>query len=139
MSQTVDLVQTANYVELDWYDESEVVQVRPRDKQRFELQKDRAIEVLRAAKEVDRFQKQFEFLLNTLASWAVHWNTKISAAIVTLQDGSLAFIVVQKNEKYDEEFQDHSFLDKRLLLLIYHDGERDRLHQIGQSQSRDPA
>lgn len=68
MSDTIGLPPTANYVELDWYDASEVVQVRPRDRQRFELQKDRAIEVLQAAKEADRFQKQFELLLNKLAA-----------------------------------------------------------------------
>jgi hypothetical protein len=69
MTGIVELPQAANYVELDWYDENEVVEVRPRDKQRFEVQKDRAIEILRVAKEGDRFQTQFQFLLNTLAAW----------------------------------------------------------------------
>ena len=156
MSDTIGLPATANYVELDWHDASEVVQVRPRDRQRFELQKDRAIEILQAAKKADRFQKQFEFLLNKLAGWANRWQAKISSASVTLQDGALAFVVVQKSEKYDEDFQDElseldfsiandvdfglmklttlllpnvsgealeSFLDRRLLLLVYHDAD----------------
>lgn len=167
MSDIIDLPATASYVELDWYDDSEVVQVRPRDRQRFELQKDRAIEILQAAKEADRFQKQLELLLNKLAAWANRWEAKISSAIVTLQDGALAFVVVQKSEKYDEDLQDdlsdldfsiandvdfglmklttlllpnvsgealESFLDRRLLLLVYHHAERDRPHSVSESQ-----
>lgn len=168
MTRIEDLAQTANYVELDWYDDSEVIKVNPRDKQRFEVQKDRAIEILQAAKESERFEKQFDFLLSTLAAWTNPWKGKIAQAVITLQDASLAFVVVQRSEKYDEDFQDAlldldfnvandpdfdliklttlllpnvagdalaSFLDKRLLLLVYHDGERDRSHSASQSES----
>src|SRR6185312_8519795 len=156
---TADLPELVNCVELDWFDETEIVQVQPRHKPRFEVQKDTAIQILQAAKEADRFQKQFQLLLNSLALWANHRQPSVARAILTLQDGTLAFIVVQQSGKYDEELQDDlaeldftiandtdldliklktlllpnvsgdglwSFLDKRLLIMVYHDGERER-------------
>lgn len=165
MPRIEDSSQATNYVELDWYDESEIVQVNPRDQQRFEIQKDRAIEILRAEKNAERFQKQLMLLVNTILHWAIPLQDKLSKAILTFQDGALALVVVQKVGKYDESLQDNlldldlniandvdfdlvkvktillpkvsdealsSFLDKRLLFLIY-DGKRERSHSVSQS------
>ena len=82
------------------------MRVTPRNQQRFDIQKNRAIEILQRAKEPDRFQQQFNLLLNRLAEWLVDRQTKISQAIVTLQDGTLVFVVVRKAAKYDEQFED---------------------------------
>jgi hypothetical protein len=160
---TADLPQLGNCITLDWFDETEVVEVNPRDKQRFDIQKDRAIQILQAAKEADRFQGQFGLLLNQLALWAHHNRSKVARAILTLQDGALAFVVVQQSGRYDEALQDAlleldfaaandadldlvklktvllpsvsgdalwSFLDKRLLIMVYQDGKRERPRQI---------
>jgi hypothetical protein len=95
-----------NPVELDWFAEDEVVRVTPRNQQRFDIQKDRAIEILQRAKESGRFQQQFSLLLNRLAEWLAPRQAKVSQAIVTLQDGTLVFLLVRKEAKYDEGFQD---------------------------------
>lgn len=98
--------EIANFVELDWYDKSEVVKVNPRDQQRFEIQKDRAIDILRAGKNAEQFQKQLMLLAKTIVHWVIPLQDKLSKAIVTLQDGALALVVVQSSEKYDEPLQD---------------------------------
>jgi hypothetical protein len=104
-----------NAVEIDWYDENDKVVVRPRNEQRFSIQKDRAIEVLRMVKETDRFNMQFNLLLGNLGKWIRDRAESIRAAIVTLQDNSLVLVVVQSGASYDEQFQeDLSDLDFRV-------------------------
>ena len=66
-------------------------------------QKDRAIEALRLA---SQGAEQFDFLLEVLARWLKDRTASVSQATVTLHENSLAFVVVQKNESYDEKFQD---------------------------------
>lgn len=100
------LVGSVNEVELDWYADGDVVRVIPRNQRRFEVQKDRAIEVLQRAGEADRFNQQFALLLDRLAAWVCDRQEKIANAILTLQDGALSFVVVRTEAKYDEGFQD---------------------------------
>lgn len=95
-----------NCIELDWYDGEELVRVTPRNQERFQVQKDRAIEILQLVKDADRFDNQFALLLKTLAQWIRQHEEKIDRAIVTLQDATLAFIVVQRAAKYDEAIVD---------------------------------
>ena len=93
-------------VELDWYADGEVVSVTPRDQQRFEIQKDRAIEILQRAKDGDAFQQQFLLLLQRLAAWMKVHSSKVARSILTLQDDRLAFMVVRNAVRYDELFED---------------------------------
>lgn len=102
---TVERPETIKAVELDWFADDDVVHVTPRDQQRFEIQKDRAIEILQRAREADQFQQQFSLLLNRLAGWLSRHN-QIARALVTLQDGTLVFVVVRTYAKYDEQFED---------------------------------
>ncbi len=99
---------TINRIELDWFavDGDEVVVVTPRDLKRFEVQIDRAIEILQLVKEADRFNKQFKLLLDKLASWLKLHTDKVAFAHMTLQDGTLAFVVVRRKATYDESLQD---------------------------------
>ena len=90
-------------VELDWYAEGDVVTVIPRDQKRFDIQKDRAIQVLQIA---DKAGKQFELLVAILGKWISANDSAIEHAYLTLQDFTLAFVVVRKEAKYDENFQD---------------------------------
>lgn len=103
---TIDVINKTKAVRLDWYDEGDVVEVFPRDKQRFEVQKDRAIEVLRMAKQAEQFGLQFQLLLNRLALWIRERQAKIGHAIVTFQDDALAFVIVRNAVQYDEDFED---------------------------------
>lgn len=105
---TADLCPSdaVNAIELDWYDENELVRVRAKNQQRFEIQKDKAIQALQLANEADQFQKQFNLLLERLASWLREYPAKISNAVVTLQDNALAFVVVRSDTRYDTAFED---------------------------------
>jgi hypothetical protein len=102
----LELPDSINRVELDWYADNDVIHVTPKNQRRFDIQKDIAIEVLQKAHESQRFGQQFGLLLDRLAQWIKTQEERISHAIVTLQDGSLAFVVIQKSGKYDEQFQD---------------------------------
>ena len=93
-------------VELDWYSEDETVRVIPRDQQRFEVQKDSAIEFLRVAHRSAQFEKQLALLLGNLATWIRDHRADVRDAYLTLQDGALAFIVVRQAPRYDATFED---------------------------------
>lgn len=100
------LPEAVSQVELDWYADGDVVRVVPRHQKRFKIQRDRALEILHRVKDADQFNQQFAMLLNKLAQWISARSDIISHAIVTLQDGMLAFVVIRKDAKYDERFQD---------------------------------
>ena len=95
-----------NLVELDWYADNDIVHVIPRNQKRFDIQKDRAIQILQRESNKDQFHQQFSLLLDRLAEWIRVHQDKIAHAILTLHEGSLAFVVVHKTARYDEHFQD---------------------------------
>lgn len=100
------LPEAIKSVELDWYAEDNVVHVVPRNQKRFEIQKDRAIEILQRAKDAEIFQQQFALLLDRLAEWINQHQGKIANSILTLQDDRLAFVIVRTAARYDEDLQD---------------------------------
>jgi hypothetical protein len=119
--------ESVQSVELDWYavGDGDVVGVTPRNQARFEVQMDRAIEILQLAKESERFSKQFRLLLQKLAAWIQPRINQIATAFLTLQDSSLAFVVVRREAAYDEAFQDDlADLD----IEIANDGDLDLIH-----------
>lgn len=78
----------------------------PRDKKRFAVQKEAAIEFLRVAHRAKQFEKQLNLLLGNLAEWINANREHIRDAYLTLQDGSLAFVVVRNVARYDAAFED---------------------------------
>lgn len=103
---STDLIDSIKTIELDWFEDNDVVRVTPRNQQRFEIQKDRAIEILQLASQAESFGRQFSLLLNHLAEWISERQEFIEAAILTLQDANLAFVVVRNSARYDEKFED---------------------------------
>src|SRR4051794_2141347 len=103
---TISLPDAIKPVELDWYTEDDVIHVTPRNQKRFEIQKDRAIEILQRGKDGELFQQQFGLLLDRLAEWINKHQAKLADSILTLQDDRLAFVLVRKEARYDEQFQD---------------------------------
>ncbi len=95
-----------NAVEIDWFADNDEVVVIPRDQLRFTIQKDRAIEALRIAKNSERFELQFRLLLRRLALWVKQRTRDVHRAIITLQDNSLMFVVMQSINQYNEQLQD---------------------------------
>jgi len=106
MSTSLIPSQIENVVEIDWYAESDHVVVTPKNQQRFIIQKDAAIEALRQAKAAERFELQFDLLLQVLGKWLHERTSAVESGIVTLQDNSLVFVVVQSKVAYDEQLQD---------------------------------
>jgi hypothetical protein len=94
---------TSTAVEIDWFADGDTVSVLPRDRQRFEIQKDVAIRVLEIA---EHAEKQLTLLLQRLAEWIRIHQAAISAAYVTLRDQRLAFIVVSRDVECDDELED---------------------------------
>jgi len=106
MTTAIGFPELSNIVEIDWYDENDKIIVTPRNQLRFTIQKDRAIEALRIVRDSERFTLQFELLLGKLARWVKERASDIQTAIITLQDNSLMFVVVQSDDCYDEQLQD---------------------------------
>ena len=127
--QTMENSIIENAVELDWYcPKVETIRVTARNQQRFEIQKDKAIDVLRVA--VDReqmFRKQFELLLDQLGQWMKEFCDEVEKAFLTLQEAALQFAVVRKTAKYNEELEDSLY---SLELKLSHDKDLD-LVKIG--------
>lgn len=105
-AETADNANAIKTVELDWFADNDVVSVTPRSQIRFNIQKDRAIEILQREKDAAQFGQQFSLLLERLAKWVSYREPKIERAILTLQDNALAFVVVRTAVEYDEDFQD---------------------------------
>jgi hypothetical protein len=99
--------ELTNVVEIDWFDVNDQVVVTPRSQLRFSIQKDRAIEALRIAKDSERFSLQFDLLLDKLGRWFKERTDHVRTGIVTLQDASLVLVVVQVNDEYNEQLQDN--------------------------------
>ena len=89
-------------VELDWYEDNDIVTVTPRDQKRFDIQKDRAIEALQLVDKQDKFNLQFSLLLDCIASWINKNQDDIENTLLTLQDGVLALVVVRKTAEFNE-------------------------------------
>ncbi|MEW4527024.1 hypothetical protein [Maioricimonas sp. JC845] len=94
-------MQTA--VEINWYAEEDRVEVTPRDQQRFELQKDRVINLLQLA---NHGEKQLLVLLQLLGRWIDRNSAKIANAYLTLRDNTLLFLVISNTPTCDDEFED---------------------------------
>ena len=106
MSTAIAFSELSNFVAIDWYDENDEIVVTPRNQLRFTIQKDRAIEALRVVKDAERFTLQFQLLLEKLGRWVKERTSDIQRAIITLQDNSLMFVVVQAENQYHEQLQD---------------------------------
>jgi hypothetical protein len=115
-----------SFVELDWYADNETVVVTPRDQQRFDISKDRAIEILRVTAAAQaRFNKQMNLVINILGKWIADRAGEIRDAYLTVQDNSFLFVVVKKTAPVDPQFEDElSELD----FSIANDQALDLLH-----------
>lgn len=95
------------FVELNWYTADDTVRVIARDQERFEVQKDHAIECLRlAVTQKTKFENQFRLLLRTLAQWRNKHSHDVANAILTIQDSTLLFVVQSSGSKFNEELTD---------------------------------
>jgi hypothetical protein len=101
-------------VRLNWTQEDGVVIVTPHDEDRFLIKLGRAIQALQRADEAEKFRDQFDLLLRLLAEWLTDRND-VADAYLTLRDGRFSFVVVRKDAKCDDAFEDElSELDQRL-------------------------
>ena len=64
-------------VELDWFSEGEVVRVCPRDQRRFEIHKDRAIQILQLANDGE---SQLKLLMDQVGEWVHDNSAKLQGA-----------------------------------------------------------
>lgn len=92
-----------NAVELDWYDEGETVRVFPRDQQRFEIQKDKAIGALQLASNAEL---QLDYLLDRLAIWIRAHESHLRDAWLTLRNDRFVFLAISKAPEYNEDLED---------------------------------
>ncbi len=102
---TVNVSTTAveNAVELDWFAASEFVEVNPRDQQRFQIQKDRAIKILQLANDSEA---QLALLFNKLGAWFREHSASVKEAYLTLRDARFAFVVISVTPECNDELED---------------------------------
>ena len=83
-----------------------IQEVRPSDTQRYKVQTGKLTDVLRLRKQAREFSGQFELLQVILANW-IHAHGKfIQKGMLTLQDDSLTFLVIQITSEYNEDLID---------------------------------
>lgn len=90
-------------VELDWFERGDLVSVTPRNQQRFEIHKDRAIRILQLNHEAG---KQISLLLDKLALWLTRNTEKVHSAILTVRDERFLFLVISKVAEMDDDLED---------------------------------
>jgi hypothetical protein len=114
MSTTLDSCSNEPYnhegtvqpIVIDYDSEAQIVTVIPRDQERFEVQKQRAIEGLQLAKQAEIFGAQLKFLLSRLANWSKAHESKVLRALLTLRDTRLMFLVVSRQVECDDDLED---------------------------------
>lgn len=101
---TTDSTSTnQNVIELDWYEADDVVKVTPRNLRRFQIQKDRAINLLSKAAGASL---QLDFLLDKLGCWCKKNSQKLSRAFLTIRDERFAFIAISISTACDDDLED---------------------------------
>lgn len=83
-----------------------MITIVPQDEDRFSLNIDEAVQALRVADQLKKFQKQFRLLLKTLGEWLIERKQEWCDAFVALRDGGLTFVVIRHVPQYDAQFED---------------------------------
>ena len=94
-----------NVLQLDWVDENGVVTVTPRDKDRYVLKVQAAIAMLERGQEFERFDRQLQLVLRTLAVWLKD-RQDVREAYLTIREGKFLFVVVTQFPEYSGAFED---------------------------------
>lgn len=94
-------------VDLDWYSDTDIVQVTARGQARFEVQKDHAIHALQLeAADRQRFEKQLHLLFETTAEWIRDSGSLVSDAYLTMRDGRFLFIPIAASAEISDDLED---------------------------------
>ncbi len=94
-------------IEINYWSENDTIVVTPDDLDRFDIQKEVAIEVLRIASQHEKsFHAQMKLLLRRLAEWIDAHKANVTRGFLTIQDGSMVFVVVKSDPKLDEPLED---------------------------------
>lgn len=93
-------------VTIDWYADDHTVRVVGKSHKRFEIHKDRAIEVLQMAKDRELFEKQFDLLISRVGEWAGENVRQIKSVFLTLRDTCLMLIVETVYPGCNDDFED---------------------------------
>lgn len=91
--------------QLVWREEDGTLVITPKDEQRFCIKINRAVDSLKIIAEREQFANQFQLLMRTVAQW-ISDRSDVGAAYVTLRDGGLSLLVVQKEIPFNDEFED---------------------------------
>lgn len=90
-------------VEIDWYEDGDLIKVNPRSQQRFEIHKIRAIKLLEDAVGA---ASQLDFLLQKLGQWNAQNREKLSRAYLTVRDDRFAFLAISRISSSDDDLED---------------------------------
>ena len=82
------------------------VLVTPEDQDRFCMSVDEAIAACRAHVKHSEFDKQFRSLLNRLGEWVDEHGDRVKQGVVTLREGAILFLAVQRAAQYDGDLED---------------------------------
>ena len=89
-----------------WVEECPRCAVETEDEDRFVLTLGAAIEACRAFSHYETFVRQFRELHAQLSAWIQQHDRDIAEGYLTLRDGGLLFLVVQKSAAFNQELED---------------------------------
>ena len=108
MSFATDFIEAGlgSAVVIDWYSDAEFVHVVGKRQHRFEIHKDRAIEVLQVAHQRDLFSHQLKLAFATIQEWMDLHEDLVCTCFLTLRDSHLLLIVVPTQVECSDDLED---------------------------------
>ncbi len=93
-------------IRLNFHERGRQVVVTPENEDRFMMTVQEAASILQQANQQVLFVGQFQLLLNALAAWLSKHRAKVFRSFLTVREGRLLFLVVRKQVRYDDPFDD---------------------------------
>jgi len=112
-------------IRLRWDDKTSRIVVTAKDETRYVLGVKEILYACRSRANETDFRQQLELLQDVLGRWVREHGDKIRNAYITLREGSILFLVVQKGKQHDGDFEDElSHLD----IAVAQDGQMELLN-----------
>lgn len=98
--------KTQPIIQLHYRDGNSHVLIETEEQDRFVLTVHAAIEACRAFGKANQFNQQFKDMKAKLSGWIAAHEQDISEAYLTVRDGAILFLVVQRAEAFDQSLVD---------------------------------
>ena len=93
-------------IRLTYHQKDRQVVIVPENQDLFMMSVDQVPRACQQAAKGYEFGNQFKAMLERLAKWIMERRLKINRAFVTVRDASFLLLLIQKERRFDEKFED---------------------------------